>query len=70
MISQRLIEKLKLIVEEDYGKDLSMQEATELAEGLLGYFNLLAKVLHREKEANQVKVDEDTYHPDGEIKLT
>jgi len=70
MIGQRLIEKLKIITREDYGKDLSIREATELAEGLLGYFNLLARMLHQEKETNQTKIDENACHPDNEIKLT
>lgn len=64
MISQTLIEKLKMIVKEDYEKDLNMKEATELAEGLLGYFNLLAKMLHQEKETDQTRVD-DAVQPPG-----
>ena len=46
MISQQLLEELKIIIKDDYGKDLEMKEVTEIAESLVGYFDLLAKINH------------------------
>ena len=47
MFSQETLDKLKKIIKEDYNKDLSDKELRELAEGMVGYFDLLAKIHHR-----------------------
>ena len=47
MLSKQTIEKLQHILKEDYGKDVSLKEASEIAYGLVGYFDLLAKIHHR-----------------------
>jgi len=52
MVSQELVEELKTIIKEDYGKDLKIKKVAQIAENLVGYFNLLAKIYHREKEEN------------------
>lgn len=63
MVCQRLIEKLRMIVREDYGRDLSIKEATDIAENVVGYFDLLAKMLfYEEVETNK---EEGLPPPDG-----
>jgi len=52
MVSQQLIEALKIIIKEDYGKDLETKEASQIANDLVGYFNLLAKIYHQMKTQN------------------
>jgi len=52
MVSQQLIEELKIIIKEDYGKDLETKEASQIANDLVGYFNLLAKIYHQMKTQN------------------
>ena len=52
MVSQQLIKELKIIIKEDYGKDLEIREVAQIAENLVGYFNLLAKLYHQEKTKN------------------
>jgi len=52
MVSQQLIEELKIIIQEDCGKDLEIKEVAQIAENLVGYFNLLAKIYRREKVKN------------------
>jgi len=49
MLSQSTIEELRQILKEEYGHDVSKANASEIAYGLVGYFDLLAKIYHREK---------------------
>lgn len=58
MVSQQFIEELKIIIKEDYGKDLEIKEVAQIANNLVGYFNLLAKIRHREEESEN-KYDND-----------
>lgn len=58
MVSQQLIEELKTIIKEDYGKDLEIKKVAQIANNLVGYFNLLAKIRHREEEPEN-KYDDD-----------
>ncbi len=44
MISRTLLEELKTIVKEDYGKDLTPEEVSEIGTTLLNYFDLLTEV--------------------------
>jgi hypothetical protein len=46
-ISKETVMELKKIIKEDYGKELSYEEVWEIAHGLVGYFDLLAKINHR-----------------------
>ena len=52
-LSQTHIEALRQIVKEDYGADLSLQEAAMIANDLVSYFDLLAKIHHRSR--NEVR---------------
>ena len=52
MVSQQLIKELKIIIKEDYGKDLKIKEVAQIANNLVDYFNLLAKIYHRIKTQN------------------
>ena len=47
MLSEKTIEELRLILREDYGKDLSTADVSEIANGMVGYFDLLAKIYYR-----------------------
>jgi hypothetical protein len=53
MISQQLLNELKGIVKENYGKDLETREITQIADNLVGYFDLLAKIYHQKKVKNK-----------------
>ena len=48
-VSQEKILQLQGIIKEEYGKDVSIKEATEIANDLVGYFDLLAKMYHDQK---------------------
>lgn len=48
-ISKELITELQTIIREEYGKEISFPEVSEIANGLVGYFDLLAKIHHRDK---------------------
>jgi hypothetical protein len=57
MISQQLLNELKIIIKEDYGKELEMKEIALIAEHLVSYFNLLAKIQHRINIKNEQNYD-------------
>lgn len=44
MVSAALIEELKMIIKEDYQIDLQPQEASDVANTLVSFFELLAKI--------------------------
>lgn len=46
MLSEAIILELKEIIKQEYGRELSLAEASEIANTLVGYFDLLAKVHH------------------------
>lgn len=48
MVSQQLIKELKTILKEEYGKDLGAEEVAQIANNLVGYFDLLAQINYRE----------------------
>lgn len=48
MVSQQLIKELKTILKEEYGKDLRAEEVTQIANNMVGYFDLLAQISHKE----------------------
>jgi len=50
MLSKPLLDELKIIIREDYGKELTDQEVSQMANNLVNYFNLLSKIKHRAKE--------------------
>jgi len=43
-MSKELINELRVILEEDFGQKLSIEEVTEIARAFVGYFDLLIKV--------------------------
>lgn len=49
-ISTELVTELQTIIREDYGRDLDFQQTSLIANGLVGYFDLLAKINHRNNE--------------------
>jgi len=49
MVSQQMIDELKIILEKDYGKKLDIKQVSEIANNLVNYFDLLAKIWHRKK---------------------
>jgi hypothetical protein len=51
-ISPETIDELRHILSEDYGRDVSQADASEIAHTLVGYYDLLAKIYHREKTEN------------------
>lgn len=46
-ISKERILELQQIIKEDYAREVSFSEASEIANGLVGYFDLLAKLYHQ-----------------------
>jgi len=53
MLKEETIKELKKILKEDYGRDLSTQEASEMLHTLVAYFDLLAKIYH------QINIEEE-----------
>jgi len=51
-ISEATIQEFQQILKEDYGRDVTQAEASEIISTLVGYFDLLAKIYHREKTKN------------------
>ena len=43
MPSQELLDELKIVMKEDYGVDLGPQELLEVANGLIGIFEIFAQ---------------------------
>ena len=44
MVSQVLVEELKMIIKEDYQVELQPEETSEIANSLVSFFNLLLKL--------------------------
>lgn len=53
MVSQQLLQELKEIIKVEYGRDLSMEEISEIGNGLVGYYDLLAKMHHKNNQADE-----------------
>jgi len=53
MVSQHLLQELGEIIKEEYGRDLNMKEISEIGNGLVGYFDLLAKMHHENNQNNE-----------------
>ncbi len=51
-ISQKLLNELKDILKEDYGEELNQKELFEVGNGLVLYFDLLARIYSRNKFKN------------------
>lgn len=48
MLSEAKIEELRQIIREDYGRDLTHEQSADIANTIVRYFDLLAKIKHRE----------------------
>jgi len=61
MVSQQLLKELQEIIKEEYGQDLEMEKVSQIGNGLVGYFDLLAKIHHKnnedEHEIQTAKID-------------
>ena len=52
MLSEQTVKKLIEIIADEYGKELTMKEGSEIANGLVNYFDLLAKIDFENKKEN------------------
>lgn len=52
MVSQELLQELKVIIKEDYGVELKQDEVSELGNVLVALFELLAK-MEQEQHDNE-----------------
>lgn len=53
MVSQQLLDELKNIIKEEYGQDLEMEKVSQIGNGLVGYFDLLAKMYHENNQDDE-----------------
>ena len=53
MVSAELVEELRMIIREDYQLDLEPQEASEVANTLVDFFELLIKIDSSSQEENE-----------------
>ncbi len=49
-ISKERILELQQIIKEDYDREISFEQASSIGNNLVGYFDLLAKMYHQDKE--------------------
>lgn len=49
-VSKERVLELQTILKEEYEKEVSYKEASEIANGLVGYFDTLAKIDHRDEK--------------------
>ena len=47
MISQTLVVEFQQAIHDEYGKDVSLKDASEILTDLISYFDLLAKIHHK-----------------------
>jgi hypothetical protein len=50
MVSQQKLDELQKIIKEEYGQDLEMDQVSQIGNGIVGYFDLLAKIHHKSNE--------------------
>lgn len=50
VVSKELILELQTIIKEDYEREVDFSQASSIANGLVDYFDLLAKIHHRDNE--------------------
>lgn len=66
MLDDKSIQKFKDIFEEDYGKKFTWEEAYDAAHNLVGYFELLLEIDHKEKLRKQkLKQHPNGFHIEG-----
>lgn len=49
-LSRELVIELQTIIREDYEREVDFQQVSLIANDLVGYFDLLAKIQHRQYE--------------------
>ncbi len=54
MVSQTLIMELKDIIRSEYGVDLPIEKVSAIGNGMVTYFDLLAKINYRKKSHEKV----------------
>ena len=59
MVSQPLLEELKNIIKDECGRDLEMQDVARIAEDMVGYFDLLAKINYRRRQSHALFLSGD-----------
>lgn len=52
-LSEKTILKLQKIIKDEYGKEVTFEEASKIANGLVDYFDLLAKIYDRSQKKTQ-----------------
>ncbi|SNQ59955.1 hypothetical protein [Candidatus Methanoperedens nitratireducens] len=68
-ISQELLNELKDILREDYGKELSQKELFEVGNSLVLYFDLLARIHSRNKlKSENSERDNPKIRPEFDIR--
>lgn len=50
MVSKELILELQIIIKEEYGREVDFQQVSLIANNLVDYFDLLAKLYHQKIE--------------------
>lgn len=55
-VSKELVLELQTIIREDYEKELDFRQVSLIANDLVGYFDLLAKINHRNNEYENGKM--------------
>lgn len=53
MVSQQLLEELKVIISEDYHMNLQQEGLAELGNTLVSYFELLSKIEYQKEESEE-----------------
>lgn len=57
MVSQQLLQELKLIIQEDYGVVLQPQEVSEIGNSLVQFFSMLIKIDTEDEEEKEESYD-------------
>ncbi|MCF7860423.1 hypothetical protein K9M09_02275 [Patescibacteria group bacterium] len=55
MVSKQMLQKLKIIIKDEYGRDLSDSEVFEIGNGLVRYFKALKRLNLSKQFANMKK---------------
>jgi len=55
MVSKQMLQKLKIIIKDEYGRDLSDSEVFEIGNGLVRYFRALKRLNLSKQFANMKK---------------
>lgn len=55
MVSEEHILELQKLIKETYGRDLTLEEVSQIGNTLVGYFDTLAKIYHEMQKDKEVK---------------